>query len=303
LYFRYISRFLHSIGLTPTPEPVRRFLDSGLIKLGGTKMSKSKGNTVSPRDIIASYGADALRMCLLADTPFELDREWNAKTAAAKKKFLASVWRLGGQIARTTDGRVITEAPNVSDDWSVRALAMFSEFAEAIEAAVDQRRSFHNAVALLHSFFNVIAQLSTQIAESEARGEVLTFIFQNYLKGLGLFAPHVAEALWQATTTSAGSLFSQPWAPHVEVSQSSSELQLPVQLNGKLLRVVSVAATSTDKELRQALPDVVGERLSAVLEAGFLERVVVARGSEGRPRLVNYVVQVRAASPEDAGGT
>ncbi|GAA2056763.1 leucine--tRNA ligase [Leifsonia soli] len=291
LYFRYISHFLHSIGFTPTREPVRRFLDSGLIKLGGAKMSKSKGNTVSPRDIIADYGADALRLCLLADTPFELDREWNVKTAAAKMKFLSSVWRLGGQIARTTDGRVITEAPNVSDDWSVGALAMLSEFAEAIEAAVDQRRSFHNAVALLHSFFNVIAHLTTEVGESEARAEVLNFIFQSYLKGLGLFAPHVAEALWQATTCGAGSLFSQPWVPHLQVSRSSAEVQLPVQVNGKLLTVVSVAAPSPDEELREVLPDLVGERLSSALEAGHLERVVVARGTDGRPRLVNYVVR------------
>ncbi|MGY2125115.1 leucine--tRNA ligase [Nocardia gipuzkoensis] len=292
IYFRYISHFLHSIGLTPSKEPVVNFLDNGMIKLGGSKMSKSKGNTISPDEIIERYGADALRMYILSDAPFEYDREWDDAGLVAKQRFLGQIWKLGTRLKDTVPQRVYSAPPTLTDAWSREVVTAISTAAAEVAAAVDEKRSFHVAIAQLHGFASKLSAYSKQIDGSTERGEVLAYAFQGYLKMVGLFAPHLADTLWHAVTGSDESIFRQQWVKDVRYAQDQhAELAIPLQINGKVLELVSVRADSDDETLGKELLAAPPERLVAKLEAGQLDRVVVVRAKDGAPRLVNVVVK------------
>lgn len=290
IYFRYIAHFLHSLGLTPTKEPVAHFLDNGMIKLGGSKMSKSRGNTVSPEDLISEHGADALRLYILSDTPFELDREWDDTGLVAKQRFLGQVWRLGIRISEITPTRIIVDTPEGVDGWSQEALALLSLAANQVESAVDERHSFHKAIAQLHAFVSALSNLEREVGESEERRTLLGFAFQNFLKMLGLFAPHIAEFLWQIVTKSNVSLFAQHWVPEIVDQRQRESVEIPLQMNGKKVAMWMAPTNATDEAISDAVVADPPARIFAALESGELRQIIVVRGPKGSPRLINLVI-------------
>jgi len=292
IYFRYISHFLHSIGLTPTKEPVVNFLDNGMIKLGGSKMSKSKGNTISPDEIIERYGADALRMYIMSDAPFEYDRDWDDAGLLAKQRFLGQIWSLGTRLNNVVPHVVYPVPPTLTDGWSREVVTAISAAASEVAAAVDEKRSFHVAIAQLHGFASKLSAYSKEINSSKERAAVVAYAFQGYLKMLGLFAPHLADTLWHAVTGSDQSIFHQRWVEDIRPAEGQrAETTIPLQVNGKLLELVAVRADSDDDTLRKALLAAPPAALVPKLEAGQVDRVVVVRAKDGAPRLMNLVVK------------
>jgi leucyl-tRNA synthetase len=292
IYFRYISHFLYSIGWTPTKEPVVNFLDNGMIKLGGSKMSKSKGNTISPDEIIRQYGADALRIYLLSDSPFEYDREWDDAGLLAKQRFLGQIWTLGNRLTEVVPHTILTTLPKLTEAWSREVVTAISEAAAIVAESVDNRRSFHIAIAQLHGFYSKLSDYAKQVNGSSERAAVLGYTFQAYLKMLGLFAPHLADALWLELTGRKESIFRQSWvADFRPADEDLAEIEIPLQVNGKLLEVISVKAGSDDETLRSQLFEAPSDRLAERLRTGRVDRVILVRAKDGTPSLMNLVVR------------
>jgi leucyl-tRNA synthetase len=290
IYFRYISHFLHSIGLTPSREPVVNFLDNGMVRLGGSKMSKSKGNTVSPDEVISQYGADPLRLYLLSDAPFENDRDWDDAGLSAKQRFLGHIWSMGQELTGLVPRAAFAHPPADGGEWGRDAAAALATVAARFSEDVDEKRSFHTAIARLHSFASALSTYREQAGSSPQRLAVLGYLFQQYLKMVGVFAPHLADTLWRQVTGAQTSIFGERWVPQTELGPAA-DTTIPVQLNGKLVGTVSVPATLLASD--QAIVDMVlaapPAQLADRMDGMILHRTLLVRGKRGEPRLLSLV--------------
>ena len=277
IYFRFISRFLHDIGRTPEPEPVKNFLDNGMVRLGGSKMSKSKGNVVVPTETIDRYGADALRLYILADTPLRRDIDWNDSGIEGKQRFLAQIWDLCGKLA----GDTAPTLPEIVTGRERKAMGELARLALEVAADIEERRGFHNAVARLHGF---IGELRPLVNEAEA-GElpVLRYVMAEFVKVLGSFAPHMAELLWRNAFGGARSVFFESWPEPDPAFLVKDEVTYSIQVNGKLRGTIEIAADAAEADVVPAAR--AQEKVAPYLEGKTERRVIFVP-----KRLVNFVV-------------
>ena len=223
MYSRFFMKVFYDAGLVDNVEPFERLLTQGMVLLDGSKMSKSKGNIVSPEEIIAKYGADTARLFILFAAPPERDLAWSDQGVEGSYRFLNRVWRIVHQFQNLAkagqDGTDYTEAEKELRFQEFKALAKVTE-------------DIHKAVAL------------------EAN--------KNLLKLLAPFTPHITEELWQLCGFE-GSVHAQDW-PEVDKSALVvDEIELPVQINGKVRDRLTVAV-DIDKDALQeqvlALPHI-----------------------------------------------
>lgn len=290
IYFRFLSHFLHSIGLTPTKEPVSGFLDNGMVRMDGSKMSKSKGNVVSPTSVIERHGADALRLYLLADTPFERDRDWTGAGVAAKHAFVAQIWSLLRDARDRLPRGAMRAQPPLADEWSRAKVAELYKAALSIEDELENRRGFHVAIARIH----VIASEGRRVlaeADTPERKRVAAFYLQNALKLIGLFAPHIAEWGWRECFGVDGSLFREQWPPvdRAVIESASSTMVIPVTVDGKKRAELRVDADWADPRITEALAPVRDKLIGTHLPTSSEVGIRIVRHTDGRPRLVNLV--------------
>lgn len=277
IYFRFISRFLHDIGRNPEPEPVRNFLDNGMVRLGGAKMSKSKGNVVVPNETIDKYGADALRLYILADTPLRRDIDWNDAGIEGKQRFLSQIWDLCSKLA---DGAVPT-APDIKTPRERAAMGELAKLSIEVAADIEERRGFHNAVARLHGFFGEVRPLVN--AADPAELPVMRHVMAEFTKVLGSFAPHMAEALWRGAFGGTGSVFLESWPQLDPTFMEKDEVTYSIQVNGKLRGTIDVAADAAEADVVPIAR--AHEKVAPHLEGKAERRVIFVP-----KRLINFVV-------------
>jgi leucyl-tRNA synthetase len=160
-----------------------------------------------------------------------------------------------------------------------------------VSAAVDERRSIHIAIAQLHGFAPKLSGNAKGIDCSPERAAIVAYAFHAFLKMLGLFAPHLADTLWRELTESSESLFHQPWVIDVQPEVGNrAEVEIPLQINGNLIQVMSVPTAADDATLREQVLAAPSERLAARLKTTSLRRVVIVRNEDGTPRLINLVL-------------
>ena len=288
IYFRYMSHFLHSIGYIKTKEPVKNFLDNGMIQKNGFKMSKSRGNVVRPDEIISQYGADALRLYVLSDTPYSRDREWDDSGLVGKQRFLAGIWSFYSGVSSRFDLEVERDPPRVDDNWSVKLLAGLFETMAELEQQIEVRHAFHVVVARIHSFANTMREAVAEASDAD-RVRVLSYAMQNYLKVLGLLCPHIADRLWQDIFRQETSLFREAW-PAIDttvIRRARSEVRIAISVDGKRRKEIEVAADIGDEELKRLVSG--DTDLDRYLSDRSVARVIPVRGPNREPRLVNVV--------------
>lgn len=296
IYLRFMSHFLHDLGYLPGKEPIKQFLDNGLVRVDGEKMSKSKGNSVRPDDMAEKYGADALRLFIMSDEPFQSDVEWNESGVLNKKKFLSRIDRYFKKAFQNFQPREITieEIKHLSPSPLIQELNHFCEkVTDEIEA-----NNFHNAIASLHAFSNTLNREIEQASDAnEVQMHLVRFSLQQFLKPLGIFAPHLAEHLWQKTTGLDMSLFSKEW-PDLDgfvTETATADVKIPFMVNGKPIKGRSISFTPAndsekqEEQLRGCFNDFATGELPQT-EGRSLQKVIVIRGKEGDVRSVNYVV-------------
>lgn len=238
LYARFFTKVLRDAGLITFDEPFTNLLTQGMVIKDGAKMSKSKGNVVSPEEIIAKYGADTARIFILFAAPPERDLEWSDQGVEGAYRFLHRVWRillsLEEKIRMGADGYDTSALTN--EEKELRRI-LHVTIAKVTED-VKERFTFNTALSSIMELVNAYyAVLDSETVNAGLVREVgLTL-----LKLLAPFAPHITEELWQRLGE-AGSIHAQRWPVYEESATQQAEVEIVLQINGKVRDRILVAA-------------------------------------------------------------
>lgn len=256
MYSRFFMKVFYDAGLVDNVEPFERLLTQGMVLLDGSKMSKSKGNIVSPEEILAKYGADTGRLFILFAAPPERDLAWSDQGVEGSYRFLNRVWRIVHQYLDMAkdgeEGRDYTEAEKELRMQEYKAITKVTDDIKG----VDGNYAFNTAVSSIMEFVN--AMYAYAGSQKTIRKDVAVEANQNLIKLLAPFTPHITEELWQICGF-ASSVHTQEWPKVDESALVVDEIELPVQINGKVRDRITVpveidAAALKEKVL--ALPHI-----------------------------------------------
>ncbi len=242
LYSRFYTKFLNDIGVIDFDEPFKKLFNQGMITgKNGIKMSKSKGNVVSPDDLVRDYGCDALRLYELFVGPPELDSEWDDRGIDGVYRFITRFWNL---VLDQKDGNV---APT-KDLIKVR------------------HRMIHDITTRLESFsLNTVIsgfmEYNNKLIELSKKGGVDKETLETFVILLAPFAPHISEELYQALGHDT-SVFKAQWPKADAKAMEDDEVEIAVQINGKTKAVVSIAKDMSKEDAIAAGKDALGDKLS-----------------------------------------
>ncbi len=276
MYARFFTRALSDLGVAPAGlrEPFQRLFTQGMVRMGGGKMSKSKGNLVAPEDIIDAHGADSLRLAILQVKPPAEDVDWEDFGLEGCARFLGRLWRLAaGTAERANPARSgpVSEADQAIDAATHRHIhRITSEF---------DRWSYNTAVAGCMEFTN---ELYRYVQRDEGpHHDTLAFAVDSLLLVMAPMVPHICAELWEMRR--GGNIHAEPWPAADEAKLVLETVTMVVQVNGKVRDRIEVAADIAEAEA-EALA-LASERVQGYLDGGEPRRVIARP-----PKLVNVVV-------------
>jgi leucyl-tRNA synthetase len=283
LYARFYTKVLRDLGYFKLDEPFQRLFTQGMVIKDGAKMSKSKGNVVSPDDFILTYGADTGRVFELFMAPPEKDLEWSDQGVEGAFRFLNRVWRFF-QANRTT----LTEGAGRPADLSAAGRAFRRTVHETIQRVTTDIEEFHfnTAISALHELVNAMHAFATESLDRAAateRSSLLTEAVSTLVRLVAPFAPHLSEELW-AQLGHPDSVFRASWPAADPAALAREAVQVVVQVDGRVRTHLVVPPEIAEDRLRsEALAD---DKVRPWLAAREVARVVVVPG-----RLVNIVTR------------
>ncbi len=263
LYSRFFVKVMNEMGLLGFREPFARLFHQGWVQMGGSKMSKSRGNVAGPDDLVREYGADAVRLYILFMGPADQDMEWTESGIEGISRFVRRLWRVVHEVAE--------RAPADAGDGPLvrRAHATIAKVTDD----VDRRFQFHTPISAVMEMVNEIAD---DHAAPGAR-----FAAETAVSLLQPWAPHVTEELWGALGHER--LWEQPWPVADPALLERDTFQLVVQVNGKVRDRIEVPAGLAEDELVERAK--ASERVQAHLDGKEVRKTIVVPG-----KLVNLVV-------------
>jgi leucyl-tRNA synthetase len=253
IYSRFWTRVMRDLGMIVNDEPARRLFTQGMVIKDGHKMSKSKGNVVSPDDMVARYGADAARAYSLFAAPPDRDLDWQEDGVAGVSRFLARVWRLTTKyapVARAGRGQR-AETPTGT---SLKLLRKLHQTIAKITLDFEGRWHFNTCVAAIMELVNEIQAADAQLAAGDVPPPVMLELFRSLVLLLAPFAPHLVAELWEELGEQ-GSVLRAPWpASNAELAQEDFK-EIPLQVNGKFVTVGSIQAPASEEDIKKALDE------------------------------------------------
>ena len=275
LYSRFFHKLMRDAGLVSSDEPFERLLTQGMVLKDGAKMSKSKGNTVDPQELIDRYGADTVRLFSMFAAPPEQSLEWSDSGVEGAHRFIKRLWRLIHDFGQTAPA-------DVPDSLSTEQKDLRRKVHETIAKVTDdygRRQTFNTAVAAIMELCN---ELSRHGAETEADRTVVNEGLRAVLRMLWPITPHLTESLWHTLTDER---FAESEWPEVDDSAlSRDELEIVVQVNGKVRGKITVPA-SADKAAIEAMAKE-QDNVQRYLADATIKKVIVVPN-----KLVNIVAQ------------
>jgi leucyl-tRNA synthetase len=282
IYSRFWTKVMRDLGMIVNDEPARRLFTQGMVIKDGAKMSKSKGNVVSPDEMVARYGADSTRMYALFAAPPDRDLDWQEDGVAGVSRFLARVWRLVTRyapVARTARGQQ-AEAPT---GISLKLLRKLHQTIAKITLDFEGRWHFNTCVAAIMELVNEIQAADAQLAAGEVPAPVLRELLCPLVLLLAPLAPYLAAELWEELGED-GAILRAPWPVSDPELAKEDEIEIPVQINGKLVTVVTVPADADAKTIEAAA--LLAEKVRTRTAGKTVIKVIVVPG-----KLVNLVVK------------
>jgi leucyl-tRNA synthetase len=278
IYSRFWTKVMRDLGMIKNDEPAERLFTQGMVIKDGAKMSKSKGNVVSPDLMIERYGADATRMYALFAAPPDRDLEWQEEGVAGISRFLGKVYRLTtkyADAASSTDG-----GPKSKDQVLLRRL---HQTIAKITQDFDGRWHFNTSISSIMILVNEIMANEAAMDAGEISPAAIAEVFRGLILLLAPFAPFFAAEMWEQIGGE-GVVFRTQWPAVNEELAREDEIEIPVQVNGKLVNVVKVPAGSDDAVVKAvALADM---KVMARIDGKTVVKVIVVPG-----KLVNLVVK------------
>lgn len=231
LYSRFWHKFLYDIGVVPTSEPYQRRIAHGMILAeGGVKMSKSKGNTIDPMEIVDAYGADALRMYEMFMGPYDEAIAWDTNGLVGVYRFLTKVWHWGSDIASGQAKELEASPEELERD--------LHNLIKRITEQIDEFK-YNTCVSAFMEFLN------------KYQGQALPVsVWKKYLILMSVFVPHLAEELWEVLDENE-SIHAQVWPKYDEAKLESDVEEYQVHVNGKMRAMLTVDKDICEDELKK----------------------------------------------------
>jgi leucyl-tRNA synthetase len=283
IYSRFWTKVMRDLGLTTNDEPATRLFTQGMVIKNGAKMSKSKGNVVSPDEMIERYGADATRMYSLFAAPPDRDLEWQEDGVAGVSRFLSRVYRITMKFAPVVKSHYAKPQINAATPASQALLRKLHQTIAKITLDFSGRWHFNTCIAAIMELVNALMAAEGAMESGEVPEQAVAEIFKNLILLLAPFAPFLAAELW-AQTGHQGVVFRTAWPVADAELAAEDEIEIPVQVNGKLVTVVRVAAGSDEAAVKAAAMD--DAKVAARVEGKTIVKTVVVPG-----KLVNLVVK------------
>jgi leucyl-tRNA synthetase len=283
IYSRFWTKFMRDIGLIKNDEPVERLFTQGMVIKDGAKMSKSLGNVVSPDEMVARFGADAARMYSLFAAPPDRDLDWQETGIEGIQRFLGRVYRFVSRNAITetqlaAPGNQTLQATSLPPE----ARAIQRKLHQTIKRVTDDfqgRWHFNTCIAAIMEFVNEL--YAADAARTLLSAALLADVQRNLVLLLAPFAPYLAHELWEMLGERSN-LLKVPWPKYDPELAKEDELEIPVQVNGKLRSKIVVAPGTDEDDVKQkALADekiqsyVAGKQIVKVIFTGKLVSIVV----------------------------
>jgi leucyl-tRNA synthetase len=255
-----------------------------MIHYRGAKMSKSKGNVISPDEMIERHGADTVRLYTLFLGPPEQDAEWTDGGVGGAHRFLSRSWRIVGEIAGRTEGGIVRSVEPEGLGLAATTVARKAHWAIAkVSDDIERRFHFNTAIAACMELLNAVDDANEAIDGSPEDGRALRFAATTLVSLLQPFAPHIAEELWESLGGTR--LWDEPWPAADERFLERDTFVLVVQVNGKLRGRVEVPSDASRDDLLAAAK--AHENVQAHLgEDATIVKEIVVPG-----KLVNLVVR------------
>lgn len=278
LYARFYTKVLHDLGLTDSDEPFKNLLTQGMVLMDGSKMSKSKGNIVSPSEIIDKYGCDTARLFILFAAPPDRDLEWSETGVEGSYKFLNRVWRLVTEIIEKADDTQKAEVASADDKQLYFELnKTVKRVTECLSAG---RFSFNTSISSIMELVNEMYRYKETEAVNYALLKEATI---KLVLVLSPFVPHICEEMWQQLGFK-DSLYFEKWPEFDESALVLDTVEIVVQINGKVKMKADVAADLTREQLADLM--IADEKVKALTEGKNVVKVIAVPG-----KLVNIVVK------------
>ena len=245
LYSRFYTKFLYDIGVIDFDEPFTKLFNQGMINgKNGIKMSKSKGNVVSPDDLVRDYGCDSLRMYELFVGPPELDAEWDDRGIDGVNRFLKRFWKLAMD----------------NKDRDVKATKEMLKIRHRLIYDVTTRLESFSLNTVISAFM----EYNNKLIELDKKGGIDKETIETFAILLSTFAPHIAEEVWEQYGHSE-TIFRAGWPKHDEEAMKDDEVEVAVQINGKTRAVISVAHDISKEDAIAAGKEAVTDKLTGTI--------------------------------------
>jgi len=284
IYSRFWTKFMRDMGLVKNDEPVARLFTQGMVIKDGAKMSKSLGNVVSPDEMVARYGADATRMYSLFAAPPDRDLDWQESGIEGIQRFLSRVYRF---YVRTCGADIpVRQSNSDNSSLSPEARAIQRKLHQTIKRVTTDfqgRWHFNTCIAAIMELVNDLYSAEDARAAGELPCSLIAEVQCNIALLLAPMAPYLAHELWEMAGQTTN-LLKAPWPKYDPALAAEDEIEIPVQVNGKLRGLVVVAAAATNEQIEQtALAD---EKVKAAIAGKQVLKVIVVP-----KKLVNIVVR------------
>jgi len=303
IYSRFWTKFMRDMGLVTNDEPVARLFTQGMVIKDGAKMSKSLGNTVSPDDMVARYGADAVRMYTLFASPPDRDLDWQDKGIDGIQRFLGRVYRFFvsnpvNPLVHTVVeiGRAASLPPPSLSDSARRLQRKLHQTIKRVTDDFQGRWHFNTCISAIMELLNEAHRrtMGSEDTQNPATGalvkgdEIPLGLVAEVQRTIALLlaplAPYLAHELWEMIGEDPETLLRHPWPTYDLALAAEDEIAIPVQINGKLRALLLVPANATDDQVQQAA--LANEKVRASIAGKQIVKIIIVP-----KKLVNIVVR------------
>lgn len=280
LYSRFFTKVLKDAGMVDFPEPFTNLLTQGMVLKDGSKMSKSKGNVVSPEEIIGKYGADTARLFILFAAPVDRDLDWSDQGVEGSFRFLRRVWR----ILEIFEDKI----KNAPDEYDVSSLTpeekelrhILHVTIQKVTEDIKERFMFNTAISSIMELVNAFYGFQNS---TDVNAGLVREVAVNLMKMLAPFVPHITEELW-SVLIGEGSVHTQKWPGFDEEAIKTAEVEIVLQINGKVRDRIMIASNIDKSAMEEAAK--ANKRVQELTEGKTIVKMICVPN-----KLVNVVVK------------
>jgi len=275
LYARFFNRLLYDLKLTNTKEPFHKLLTQGMVLKDGTKMSKSKGNTVDPQDLIDRYGADTARLFIMFAAPAEQSLEWSDEGIEGSHRFLKKLWKLVHEFLEHTEVQELESNNEGAQQLQYKLNATIEKVTDDLE----RRTSFNTAISSIMELMNMLIKANQiKAVDLVLRKEVL----DKMLILLSPFVPHITKYLWEKINKN--KVFEDQLWPSVDrAALIKDETTLVIQVNGKLKANMIISVAMPEESIKEAVLKL--ESVAKLVDQKKIKKIIYVKN-----KLVNIVI-------------